>query len=260
MGYRARAACVSAKAKAMYGKRLTDTDYDRMIQENSIWGVASYLKAHPLYSDALADLTEAMSGRALLETLIRGTVDADYKKLEFYLSDADRQTVKAYLQRGEIDFIIGLIIRLRNKSGTGNNQITATVPQAMDMNYSEKIQSLVEANSFSEIKAILGETKYAGVLDGFDLERSETLGIEQALCNEFYRRLFKTVASNYGGSEARDIKKHFGMRIDIENVRRFIRMRRFGMHKNPEKYFIDLGYRIKLSHMNEVAESRRGSR
>ncbi len=257
MGYRARAGCVGAKTKAMYGMRLTDADYDEMIQANSVWGVTSYLKSHPLYSNALADLTEATIGRALLETLIRGTVVSDYKKIEFYLSDADRQTVKAYLQRGEIDFIIGIIIKLRNKSGTGNNQITATVPQAMDMNYSEKILSLVAANSFSELKAILGGTKYAGVLDGFDLERSETVEIEQALCNEFYRRLFKTVTANYGGFEARELKKHIGMRVDLENVRRLIRMRRFGAHKNPEKYYLDFGYRIKLSHLTEAANSAR---
>ena len=50
---------VITKARAKYGKRLTQKDYKALLKCNSVSAVVSYLKSHTKYADVLSKINES---------------------------------------------------------------------------------------------------------------------------------------------------------------------------------------------------------
>ena len=61
---------ISAKAKSMYGKRLTDADYKDMLRRSSVSDIAAYLKENTSYQTALAQVDTHNIHRGQLENLL----------------------------------------------------------------------------------------------------------------------------------------------------------------------------------------------
>jgi V/A-type H+-transporting ATPase subunit C len=253
MGSDIRKGAACAKAKAMYGMKITKTEYDDLITRNSIPDVVAFLKGHPLYKEVMKDANESIIRRSALESLIRKSLSADYKKLFYYMSDLDKETLKIFTLRSEIEFILRVIIQLRNKSGTDKAELMATIPQFYEVRHSEHMMSLLTAGTFAELNERMAKTKYAGVLDNFDLEKSDTAEIETALITHFYRMLEKFINGNYQIHEADELIRQFGMRIDIENIRRLIRLKKSFADLSYKKYIIGFGYRLSMPEIERVA-------
>ena len=58
---------VLAKARAKFGKRLTEKDYNSLLNSNSVAEVMSYLKSYTHYAEALRDINERDVHRGRLE-------------------------------------------------------------------------------------------------------------------------------------------------------------------------------------------------
>lgn len=253
MGSDIRKGTACAKAKAMYGMKITKTEFDDLITRNSISDVVVFLKNHPLYKEVMKDANESNIRRSALESLIRKSLSADYKKLVYYMSDLDKETLKIYTLRSEIEFILRVIIQLRNKSGTDKAELMVAIPQFYEVKHSEHMMSLLTAVTFTELTELMEKTKYAEVLDSFDLEKSDTAEIETALFTHFYRMLVKYIDVNYQRHEAEELKRQFGMRIDIENIRRMIRLKKSFTSLSYKKYIIEFGYRLNMSEFEQLA-------
>ncbi len=253
MGSDIRKGAACAKAKAMYGMKITKTEFDDLITRNSIPDVVVFLKSHPLYKEVMNDANESNIRRSALESLIRKSLSADYKKLVYYMSDLDKETLKIYTLRSEIEFILRVIIQLRNKSGADKAKLMVTIPQFYEVIHSEHMMSLLTAGTFTELTELMEKTKYAEVLDSFDLEKSDTAEIETALFTHYYRMLVKFIDGNYQKHEAEELKRQFGMRIDIENIRRMIRLKKSFNNLSYKKYVIGFGYRLSMSEIEQAA-------
>lgn len=62
---------VLAKARAMYGKRLTAQNYTDLLACRSVNEAAAYLKAHTVYADAFEGVTMGSLRRWQIEILLR---------------------------------------------------------------------------------------------------------------------------------------------------------------------------------------------
>ena len=62
---------VLAKARAMYGKRLTAQNYTDLLACRSVNEAAAYLKAHTAYADTFEGVTMGSLRRWLIEILLR---------------------------------------------------------------------------------------------------------------------------------------------------------------------------------------------
>lgn len=58
---------VLAKARTMYGRRLTQNDYNELLKCRNVSEVAGYLKNNTIYSHALAGIVESEIHRGQLE-------------------------------------------------------------------------------------------------------------------------------------------------------------------------------------------------
>ena len=72
---------ISAKARSMYGKRLTDKDYTELTRKRSVSEVAGYLKNETAYRTCLASINESLIHRGQLEQILRTELFNRYAKL-----------------------------------------------------------------------------------------------------------------------------------------------------------------------------------
>ena len=75
---------ILAKARAMYGNRLTRKNYADLLQCRTVADVAAYLKMHTNYKDVLASLNENDIHRGQLEIVLRKKIFRDFEKLARY--------------------------------------------------------------------------------------------------------------------------------------------------------------------------------
>lgn len=252
-GFKSGSACT--KVKAMFGMRITGSEYENLITRNSIPLVVSFLEAHPLYKDVMKGTDENSIRRSDLENLIRKGLSTDYKKLEYFMSDRDKEMLRTYTLRSEIEFILRLIIQLRNKAGVNKEEIMLIVPQSYYVKYSDNMMSLLTADTLKGLIDLMKNTKYVDVLDEYDLESVDTAVIETALFNHLYRMVFKLIDANYQREEADGLKRQLGMRIDIENIRRVIRLKKYFSNLDYNKYILKFGYRLSPAVLCEIISS-----
>lgn len=84
---------ILAKARTMYGRRLTDKDYEDLLACKTVPEVATYLKNETVYSEILSGLNENDVHRGQLETLLRKKIfyekvslakfDMTFRKISF---------------------------------------------------------------------------------------------------------------------------------------------------------------------------------
>ena len=75
---------ILAKARAMYGKCLTDHDYKQLMDCRNVSEVASYLKTRTNYKSVLAGLNENEVHRGQLEPMLRQNLYYDISALSRY--------------------------------------------------------------------------------------------------------------------------------------------------------------------------------
>ena len=77
---------VTAKARALYGRRITPEQYKDLLRCRNVPEVASYLKSSTSYADALQNISESNIHRGQLENMLRRWNFDSYAKMYYYLN------------------------------------------------------------------------------------------------------------------------------------------------------------------------------
>ena len=80
---------IVAKARTMYGKRITPKQYDEMIHCRSVQDVANYLKTKTHFAETLQEADTSNIHRGHLENLLRRSMFDQYAKLYTYISNGE---------------------------------------------------------------------------------------------------------------------------------------------------------------------------
>ncbi|MDR1669276.1 MAG: V-type ATPase subunit [Oscillospiraceae bacterium] len=89
-----RYGAVTAKVRAMYGKRLKAADYATMAAMKSVTEVADFLRGHPGWDEALATADTASLRRERLEGILRRSCLARVLRLFLYMRREDRVAMR----------------------------------------------------------------------------------------------------------------------------------------------------------------------
>ena len=103
---------VLAKARAKFGKRLTEKDYNSLLNSNSVAEVMSYLKSYTHYAEALRDINERDVHRGRLEVLLRQHLFYEFDSLCRYDSQMSTGFSAYVISRTEIEQIMRFLTLL----------------------------------------------------------------------------------------------------------------------------------------------------
>jgi len=218
---------MASKAKAMYGKRLKETDYQELLRRRSVNEIAAYLKNETGYKDILTGINEHSIHRGHLEMLIRQRFFLIFLQLIRYGDTAKSSFYKYGIYLIEIKQILVTIRAFNDKDRS--TQI-AQMPIFAGKYTSFDLEKLVVATDYDQLLEVLKNTVYYEALkphrpksnDDFDYTVCEV-----ALKAVYYQQVNAIIEKEFSGDTKRQMKEIFNTQIELDNVTKIYRLKKY---------------------------------
>lgn len=197
MGNTQASNAILAKARAMYGRRLTARNYQELLNCRDLPDLISYLKTRTSYSEALQAANPATTHRAQLETLLRLNLFEQYASLCRYEMNIGHDFYRYFIIRSEVQAIT---TRLQELHAPDGDVSIYTMPDFIKKHSCLNLNAMSMATSFKMLVLALEGTPYAKILQpfaddpDFALENSGLLELEAAL-DSFVNSQVEQIAS-----------------------------------------------------------------
>lgn len=218
---------ILAKARAMYGKCLTEKNYDELMECHSVSEIATYLKTRTNYSSTLTGLNENDVHRGQLEPILKQNIYSDIFALSRYEQDNSVSFSDFIVSKIEIEEIIRCLTLIN----IGKPQeYVYTMPLSLDKLTKINLKSFTSVRTYDDILEVLKGTVYLPVLQKFkpkDGERIQIAEIETSLDNEICRRLLESISKSKNKRDREQLKDIFLSFLDFKNVARILRLKKY---------------------------------
>ena len=224
---------VLAKARAMYGRRLTVQNYKEMLACHSVSELTAYLKSHTAYSQVLSGINESDIHRGQLETLIRQRIFEESASLCRYEISVGEHFAKYILQRAEIEQIMHSVMHLM--AGSPEEYLYA-MPAFLNKHTHIDLLALGRIKNFDDLLLALSHTPYQKILERFRPVPGQPLdyfGIENSLYRYLYTLCFSIIREKTHGETRSQLEELFNVYADIENYTAIARLK-FNYHSGPD--------------------------
>ena len=216
---------LSAKAKAMYGRRLSAYDYEELLKRRNVSEIAMYLKNQTEYANVLKDVKENTIHRGQLEILLNRDRFNRRTKLQRYVTGKNVELHQTLIEKEEIEQLLSCIRALiSNDYGS----FVSDLPLFMNPYMSFDLNKLLEVNSLKSLDSVLEKTIYHDVLSSHLLNEN----FDYALCEHelnvfYYERLIRIIKRNYKGKTRNELLTLFNHLIELKNITKIYRMKKY---------------------------------
>lgn len=179
-----------AKSRAIYGRRLTEKDYNALLSCTSVSELTSYLKSNSYYCETLEELPSPDISAGHLEFLIRKSESVIFSKLLRYEELFGQEMGDYFIKSREIRQILSQIrtILFGADSDGYFDSRTYTAKTDIDM------YALSGATDFDELCRVLDGTPYKAIVEEcLKNTANGYLGFECAFMNRFYEYEYELV-------------------------------------------------------------------
>ena len=218
---------ILAKARAMYGKSLSETDYKQLMDCRNVPEVAAYLKSRTCYKSALTGLNESDVHRGQLEPMLRQDIYFDVFALSRYAKDKSLVFTDFIISEMEIEQIIRCLTLLNIGRP---DEYVYSMPLSLGKYARISLDKLTAVRSFDDILSALAGSKYVPVLKKFRPKESENVNIallEAELNNLNYGMVMQAVEESKKGRDREELKEVISAMLDFRNISRIIRLKRY---------------------------------
>lgn len=233
MGSSKSANAVLAKARAKYGRRLTEKDYTNLLSCKSVPEVAAYLKNNTYYETILRKVNEREIHRGQLEVVLKQKLFEDFYSLCLYTKGSGEHFAQFILQRDEIEQIIHFLTLLSSNS---TQEYIFSMPMYFAKHTSINLSNLARARDYDQFFACFAGTPYESILAEFKPKKGERVNIarvEDKLYKFCYRNLYNSIEKYSSGAEKKALHAMFDQVMDYLNFVRVFRLKRY-YHESPE--------------------------
>lgn len=214
----------AARAKTMYGKRLTEKQYLELAASHTVGEIAAYLKTQTVYAKVLADVKENTVHRGALEQLLRRKLADDLQKLYGYDPAIDRLVGMYYRQQIEIRWILRWL-RAKTEEEDDSWFLSAAVTT---VNSKLNLPRMNGCQTIAELEETLRGTLYADVLHSFAGQQGlpSVTTLENALIRRRNEQLLEAVRETDGGCR-KELLSLLTSQIDVQNFCRIWRLKKY---------------------------------
>lgn len=219
---------VLAKARALYGSRLRADDYRRLMACRTMTELATALKAHPLYADALAEVNPQYARRAQLESLLRQSLYTRYDSLCRYDRSAGSKVYEYFTLCCEVD---ELTAAMRCLDAGRPGDYLFRLPEFMQQRCRIDLYALAKATSLDGILAAVAGTPWEKVLAPMKAakpDRGLTAQAEPLLQDCRHKALVALAPAKKGTSAAPNLRDLVELECDTSAVSNAARLIRIG--------------------------------
>lgn len=220
---------VLAKARALYGKRLTSRNYSEMLSCRTVPEIAAYLKNRTPYAAELEGITPQVVHREQLEHLLRRHLFGQYAALARYETAIGRNLYQYFAVQCDVEHVLEHLHRL-NAGGVSEKQ--EGIPNFL-RRYSRLDESkLAQAQNLAQLADALKGTPYWQTVasfvqsPNFRMENDGALEVEAALTRYEYEAMCRLVDKDLKGTEREEVLALLRRRCDLQSIADISRMKR----------------------------------
>ncbi len=243
---------IVAKARAIYGKRLTPEDYKSLLYKSDISGIVEYLESTPRYKNTFVGVNEAQVHRGMVEQTLSKDVFELYLKLCGFIS-ADRNSFCSFLIReSEVKQIVLALMYINAGSKDG---YLLEMPAYLMKYVSFDMMKLSKAKTYPAVLAVLEGTPYYKLLKPLlNVQEADLEECGVTLYAWYLRWAFKAIEKGYKGEEAKSLKEIFLRKSDLTNIMMCYRRRCFFNEDSEriKKFLRDSHYRVTPAMIDEI--------
>lgn len=218
---------ILTKSRAMFGKRLTESDYNELMRKQSVPELAQYLRDNTHYEQVIGKIDVQSIRRGQLESLLRRSMFERYIKLIRYDSSGSEGFYHYIVVRSEIDQLL-TAIRLLNSGSMQDYYFT--MPAFLEKYARFDLASLGGANSYEQLLSVVKRTDYYKIMERYRPLEGQPVNIaacEAALLTYYFRHVFSAINKEFSGPGKKELEELFLMQIDIHNFAVAFRLRRY---------------------------------
>ncbi len=225
-----------AKIKNMYSQSLKPEDYQDLLRKRTIYDVAMFLKKHPAYKDILANVPEGSLNRGRLEGLIKRQRFNNMIKILKFVTLKDESFYRLSFVQMEHETILTIIRAIISHE---DYDVVELIPYYFDKYSTLDFLAMTKATDIASLVAALDGTRYAKMLKPYANVKNEDIHyyeFEALFEADYYKYAFENIKRNYKGKLRTDLDDAFKTRIEIENMIKVYRLKKFyGVKSNDIK-------------------------
>lgn len=218
---------ISAKARSMYAKKLTQTDYEELLKKRSVSEMVTYLKNETEYGGILTQLKENTVHRGQLEALLNREYYERISRLIRYANSSELEFYRIGVIAGEIEVLLNKIRILHSEIYTG---FDLDIPNYLASNASFNVYGLINANTYEEVMQLVRWTKYYDVLASLKPKDDEPIDynlLEIELRRVYYSTYITVVKKIYRGKKQKDLLNILYTMIELQNITKIYRLKKY---------------------------------
>ena len=223
-----RYGALSAKVRAMYGKRLRFSDFEHMAAMPSEQSVLEYLRGQPGWTAAVSALdTTGYVGRVELEEALRQQLWKEYRGLSHFVPKGDKLLVAFPVRLAELEDIMTALRRLK----------AAGHAKPLPASRYEQLESKVDRKALAACAAydgLLAATVGSIYPEALLHVRSSTAGelpdyttTEALLRSTYFSHMYRLIHKSCAGETKKVLLRAFGEQVDLLNVIHILRLKTY---------------------------------
>lgn len=244
---------IITKAKSLYGNRIKPEDYEALLKFNAIPEIVSYLKKHDKYTNTLEDVTEYSIHRGQLEDLIKKSYFDNLARMVKFVSTSDRKFYELDMIRREIEIVLSSVRSIIS----GNMESSVRdLPLFFRQHASFDIEELTKSLTMRDLLLALRETRYYELIMPYYAEDPTEIRyaeIEHSLYLKYHDIVIMRIKKYYKGKNQRLLMDIYQSKVEIENVIKIYRLRKFYNANETEILNAILTKNVRMS-MNKLRE------
>lgn len=218
---------VAAKARAKYGRFLTERDYSSILACQSVAEVMVYLKSHTHFASVLSEINERDVHRGRLEQMLRQYIFNEFDSLCRYDSNVSFGFSRYIIEKAETEQIIRFLVLLNANS---TEKFIFQFPAFLAKHTELDVNLLANSRDYDEFLSALRNTSYYNILKEFRPDENGSLPVSD-IENKLYERIIKYVleliTKKTKGSERRELVAIFKTINDYSIFSRILRLKKY---------------------------------
>jgi len=218
---------ILAKARAMYGRRLTKQNYADLLACQTVNEVAYYLKSHTSYAKVLAGINENDIHRGQLEVMLKQKMFEDYSSLCHYELSIGERFSGYLIAKSDIELILHSLVFLQAGTSQGNLFL---MPMFLNKHTRIDLPALGRIATYEDLLNALSRTPYRKLLEPFRPTAGVPLdytGIENVLYTNLYQNVFEIIRKTTVGETSKQLRELFNTYVDLKNYVSILRMKTY---------------------------------
>ena len=205
---------VSAKLKAMYGRRLKREDFEALLLKKSVPEICAALKKTEAYGEAFADTDEQQAHRGEVEKVLEQCFYEEYERLYSFVDAKKRELLRLWLVRLETDVLSEALRHISNAESTEQRKVSEFFVRHTGID----TDALCKAKSLAEAAAACKNTRYYDVLNRADRAGSEFFSIAMTLDRDYFVLAKKAAQKYLDGEEQKIFSELYEDTAELLNV------------------------------------------